>query len=135
MPDSIPSIKLTIIDINELTGDVEEQVKNEFYMRLQDVLDSRSAHTMLIVTENVNAKVGDQNWDHERAMGNHGLGEINDNGERLCEMCNMNVLLITGTYLPPKSIHQATWVFLDRKTGNQIDYLSIRNWYRSAEIY
>ena len=34
-------------------------------------------------TENVNAKVGDQNWDHERAMGNHRLGEINDNGERL----------------------------------------------------
>lgn len=26
-PDSIPSIKLTIIYINELTGDVEEQVE------------------------------------------------------------------------------------------------------------
>ena len=109
--------------------------KNEFYTRLQDVLDSRSAHTMLIVNENMKAKVGDQNWDHERAMGNHGLGEINGNGERLCETCNLNELVITGTYLPPKSIYQATWVSLDRKTGIQIDYLSIGNRYRSAEIY
>ena len=68
-------------------------------------------------------------------MGNHGLGEINGNGERLCETFNMNELVITGTYLPPKSIHQAMWVSLDRKTGIQIDYLSIGNWYRSAEIY
>ena len=43
-PDSIPSIKLTIIDINELTGDVEEQVKNEFYTRLQDILDIVRVH-------------------------------------------------------------------------------------------
>ena len=54
---------------------------------------------MLIVNENMKAKVGDQNWDHERAMGNHGLGEINGNGERLCETCNMNELVITGRYL------------------------------------
>ena len=45
---------------------------------------------MLIVSENMNAKVGDQNWDHERAMGNHGLGEIKDNGERLCEWAGNN---------------------------------------------
>lgn len=44
----------------------------------------------------------------------------NNNGERLCETCNMNELVITGTYLPPKSIHQAMWVSLDRKTGIQI---------------
>ena len=79
--------------------------KNEFYTRLQDVLDSRSAHTMLIVNENMKGKVGDQNWDRERAMGNHSLGEINGNGERLCKTCNMNELVITGTYLPPKSIY------------------------------
>ena len=51
------------------------------------------------------------------------------------EMSNMNELLITGTYLPPKSIQQATRVSLDGKTRNHIDYLSISNWYRSAEIY
>ena len=102
---------------------MEEQVK--FFPRRQDALGSRFAHTMLIVTENMNAKVGDQNWGHERAMGNLGLGEINDNGERLYEMRNMNELVITGTYLPPKSIHEATWVSSDGKTGNHIDYLLI----------
>ena len=43
-PDSVPRTKLTILDINELTGDKEEQVKDEFYTRLQDIiLDKRSA--------------------------------------------------------------------------------------------
>ena len=36
-------------------------------------------HTMLIVTGNMNAKVSDQNFDHERVMGNHELDGENRN--------------------------------------------------------
>ena len=53
----------------------------------------------------MNAKVGHQNHDYERVMGKHGLGLRNDNGERLCEMCDMNELVITGTLFPHKTIH------------------------------
>ena len=82
--------------------------KNEFYTRLEDVLDSRSAHTVLIVNENMKAKVGDQNWDHERAMGNHGLEEINDNSERLCETFNTRVTMS----VPIRRFEIPIWIVL-----------------------
>ena len=77
---------------------------------------------MLIVTGDMNAKVGNDNWAYERVMGKHGLGQRNDNGERLCDMCDMNELVITGTLFPHKTIHKVTWVSPDGNTKNQINF-------------
>ena len=75
-------------------------MKDEFYLRLQDAVDNINKHDMLIITGDMNAKVGDQNEDFEGVMGKHRLGIRNDNGERLCEMCDLNKLVITGTLFP-----------------------------------
>ena len=48
------------------------------------MLDSVKERDMLIVTGDMNAKVGNDNWAYESAMGKHGLGQRNDNGEGLC---------------------------------------------------
>ena len=58
-------IKLTIIHVYAPTEDTDEQIKDEFYGRLQDVLDSVNEHDMLIVTGDMNAKVGNDNWAYE----------------------------------------------------------------------
>ena len=82
----------------------------------------------------LNAKVGDDNKDVEGIMGKHGLGNINDNGERLCDFCSMNGLVITGTCFPHRTTHKATWVSPDGRTQNQIDHMMIRKeWRRSVE--
>ena len=89
-------IKLTIIHIYAPTEEAEKQVKDEFYTRLQEELDTRiSMH--VIITGDMNAKVGDKNWDFERVMGKYGLGVRNNNGETLCKTCDLNELVITGT--------------------------------------
>ena len=44
---------------------------------------------MIIVTRDMNAKVGYENRDYEKVMGKHGLGLRNDNRERLCEICDI----------------------------------------------
>ena len=41
--------------------EADKQLKGEFYMRLQDVLDKRNKHDLLIVTGDMNAKVGEEN--------------------------------------------------------------------------
>ena len=125
-------IKLTIIHIYAPTEDTDEEIKDDFYTRLQDVLDKRNAHDMLIVTGDMNAKVGNQNENYERVMGKHGLGEKNNNWERLCELCDMNELVITGTLFPHKNIHKATWVSPDGKTRNQIDHILISRKFRNS---
>ena len=125
-------IKLTVVHVYAPTEDAEEQVKNKFYMRLQEVLDTRNKHDMLIVTGDMNAKVGDDNEGYERVMGRHGLGKCNDNGERLREMCDLNELVITGTRFPHKDIHKATWVSPDGRTKNQIDHVLINKRFRNS---
>ena len=47
-------IKLTIIHIYAPTEDTDEQIKDEFY-----------GHDMLIVTGDMNAKVGNDNWAND----------------------------------------------------------------------
>ena len=125
-------IKLTIIHVYAPTEDTDEQIKDEFYGRLQDVLDSVNEHDMLIVTGDMNAKVGNDNWAYESVMGKHGLGQRNDNGERLCDMCDMNELVITGTLFPHKTIHKVTWVSPDGNTMNQIDHVLISRRFRNS---
>ena len=125
-------IKLTIVHIYAPTEDADEQTKNEFYRRLQEVLDNRKAHDMLIVTGDMNAKVGDDNKGYERIMGKHGLGIRNDNGERLCDICDMNGMVITGTLFPHKNIHKQTWISPDGKTKNQIDHVLINKRFRNS---
>ena len=56
------------------------------YIRLQDVLHRCKTHDTLIVTGDMNAKVGDDNQTYERVMKKHGIGQRNDNGERMCDM-------------------------------------------------
>ena len=101
-------------------------------MRLQDVLDKRNKHDLLIFTGDMNAKVGEENWDYDKVMGKHGLGQRNENGERLCDFCDMNELVITGTLLPPKNIHKAPCVLPNRITRNQIDHVLINKKLRDS---
>ena len=79
-------IKLTIIHIYAPTEDADEQTKDAFYGKLQDVLDTVNEHDMLIATGDMNAKVGNDNWAYESVMGKHGLGKemIMEKGFALC---------------------------------------------------
>ncbi len=77
--------------------------------------------------------VGQDNG-YERIMGTQGLGARNDNGERLCEFCEINGLIITGTLFTHKDIHKATWVSADGTVKNQIDHLMISGQWRSSAL-
>ena len=55
--------KLTIVHIS-LTEEADEQVKEEFYVVLHDVLDNRNKKDLLIITGDINAKVGEENLDY-----------------------------------------------------------------------
>ena len=57
-------------------------------------------------------------------MGKHGCGTVNDNGERLVDICEMNCV-IGGTIFPLKEIHKKTWITPSGKDNNQIDHIII----------
>ena len=80
----------------------------------------------------LNVKMGGDNKGYELVMGNHGLGEMNENGELFADLCANNDLVIGGSIFPHKKIHKATWCSPDNITENQIDHFCIARKFRRS---
>lgn len=87
---------------------------------------------MLLLTGDMNAKVGTDNLNYEREMGKHGCGERNNNGERLADFCISNSLIIGGTIFPHKNIYKPPWKSPDGRTTSQIDHIIINGKWRMS---
>lgn len=80
-------------------------------------------------------KFGGQNEGCEAVMGKHGVGKMNENGEKFAETCVNNNLVIGGSVFPHKAIYKITWVSSDHATENQIDHICIcKTFRRSMEV-
>ena len=61
----------------------EEEEKDHFYEELQQTIDGCKRNDIVVVMSDFNAKVGGDNEGYESCIGRHGMGDKNDNGERL----------------------------------------------------
>ena len=64
-------------------------------------------------------------------MGKHGCGLMNENGVKLLEFCNNN-LVVGGTLFPHRYIHKLTWYSPNTRDRNQIDHLLINGTWRQS---
>ena len=127
-------VKLTLIHVYAPTNDTDEEANDHFYEKLQAIVDKTPKHDLLVITGDLNAKVGSDVEGYERVVGKHRVGIRNDNGEKLCNFCGMNDLVITGTIFPHKEIHKQTWISPDRRTYNQIDHVLINRKFRTSVL-
>ena len=74
--------KFTITQCYAPTNDSEDEVKEDWYKQPQTEVSKIPQHDMLLVLGDMNAMVGSDNTDRERAMGSQGYGTINKNCER-----------------------------------------------------
>ncbi|XP_068716885.1 uncharacterized protein [Montipora capricornis] len=126
--------KLTIIQCYAPTNEADDAMKDDWYDHLIQVLCKVPRHVMLLVIGDLNAKVGADNVNYERAMGKHGCGTMNNNGERLADFCLNNDLVIGGTIFPHKNIHKLTWRSPNGRSLNQINHIIINGkWRRSLK--
>ena len=90
-------------------------------------------HDLLMVNGDFNAKVGKDRRGYEDALGTEGIGDRNDNGNRLLECCINNELVVMGTQFQHKDIHKLTWKSPDGRTRNMIDHTLVnRKWIKSV---
>lgn len=123
---------LTVFQCYAPTEDAEEDVKQQFYDKLNKLLSEAPKHDLKLLMGDINAKVGNDNDGIEHVMGKHGIGEMNKNGELLVELCGLNDLRIGGTLFPHKDCHKVTWVSPDSRTQNQIDHICISSKWSST---
>ena len=137
--DRIPGIrlqtrhlKMTIVQCYASTNDHGEDDKDQFYDALNETMNKIPSHDIAIVMGDMNAKIGDDNTDVQDIMGKHSIGTINNNGERLLEICAENGLVIGGSLFPHKPIHKVAWLSPDILIRNQIDHICIKKKFRSS---
>ena len=67
-----------------------------------------SEHIYLL--DDFNARVGTEHNTWPTCIGHHGVGKINENGERLLELCCNRNLCVTNTYFQVKQKHCVSWM-------------------------
>ena len=105
--------------------------------RIQNGIKYAKSDEVICIMADVNAKVGDERYQNIVAM--HGLGRINERGERLIEFCQEYKLIIANTWFqqPVRKIY--TWKSPADISRNQKDYIMFnerfRNCLKKAKTY
>ena len=128
---------ILIFQVYAPTEDSEEEDKELFYENLDKAIKNhKSFNDQLIIMGDFNAKVG--HGAIQNVVGNFGMGDRNENGEKLIEFCKKNNVFVTNTWYEQKIKNQHTWNSPDNNTKNQIDYilgnLRYRNSIRNVKV-
>uniref|UniRef100_A0A3B3ILM2 Endonuclease/exonuclease/phosphatase domain-containing protein n=1 Tax=Oryzias latipes TaxID=8090 RepID=A0A3B3ILM2_ORYLA len=113
---------MTIIQCYSPTNDSEEEAKDSFYEQLDTEVKLTPRYDVLIIMGDLNAKVGKDNSNNERAMG------------KLIDFYNTNNLVVGGTLFPHRDIHKLTWYSPNDRDKNQIDHMMINGMWRRSLI-
>jgi len=87
----------TIISAYASTLVADEADKAAFYSLLDETLQRTPATDKVILLGDFNARVGRDHTLWNGAIGRHGIGSCNANGESLLNLCNSHDLVITNS--------------------------------------
>ncbi|VDP43876.1 unnamed protein product [Schistosoma margrebowiei] len=107
---------MNIIQCYALTNDYNEDAKDQFYNRLQSIVEKCPIKDLTILMGDFNAKVGTDNTGYEDIMGRHGQGERNENGTTVESNWKGIKEAITSTcheVLSHKKHHHKEWITVD----------------------
>ena len=96
-----------------------------FYEQLRAVLRNISPGDKILLLGDFNARVG-RDCETWSVIGNHGLGNANDNGLLLLQLCAEFGLIVTNTLFQQNDIYKGTWMHPRSKHWHMIDYVIIR---------
>ena len=121
---------INIVQVYAPTSERDEDEVDEFYDKVDEVLDQCKNHEITIVMGDVNAKVGEGRLGE--AVGPFGLGERNERGERWANWCTERQQMVMNTWFRQHPRRLWTWMSPGDRARNQIDYMTINKRYRNA---
>ena len=125
------SCHATVIRIYAPTFKRPIEERTAFYDQLSDVLASVPRNDRLFLLGDFNARVGSNCETWSDIIGQHGLGQENDQGIMLLELCARFGLTITNTIFSHQDIHKGTWMHPRSKRWHMIDYVIVRQHYKA----
>ena len=115
---------LAIIQAYAPTAEHSEEDIEEFYEDLEKACKHVASTDIMVVMGDMNAKIGKGRVD--RYVGEFGLGERNDRGDRLLEFCVEKDLFVANTHFQQPARRLYTWKSPGDVHRNQIDYIMVR---------
>lgn len=127
-------VDLNIIQIYAPTLDKPENEVDQLYKEIKELMGLVKKSEGLIIMGDFNAKVGQGRV--EDVVGDFGLGDRNNRGDKLIQFCQEEKLVITNTWfkLPPRRLYtwQSPQHTKDHIIRNQIDFILINQRYRNG---
>ena len=114
---------VTVISAYAPTLMAEPVEKDEFYQQLDDTLLSIAAGDSIVLAGDFNARTGSDYRSWSGVIGPHGLGNMNDNGQRLLEYCASHDLCLTSTFFAGSPRSKATWMHPRSHRWHQLDHI------------
>ena len=104
----------------------EEGIKDQFYSDLELVLRGANRRDRILLLGDFNARVGDRSDLWDGVIGPHGIGKMNNNGQRLLSLCSEYDLVITNTLFKLKNQYKTSWMHPRSRQWHLIDYVIVR---------
>ncbi|XP_047476471.1 craniofacial development protein 2-like [Penaeus chinensis] len=114
---------VTLISVYAPTLSANPDTKDEFHKSLAAILRTIPSTEQLVLLGDFNARVG---ADYESCFGHFGIGKMNDNGQRLLELCTCHNLCVTNSFFRTKSQHKVSWRHPSSKHWHQLDHILVR---------
>lgn len=100
--------------------------KDAFYDELSTTISGIPSSQALCILGDFNARVGADHNSWLTCLGHFGVGKMNDNGQRILELCCLHNLCITNTFFNTKPQHRVSWRHPRSKHCHQLDLILIR---------
>ena len=102
------------------------ETKDAFYDQLDAKIKSIPLDEELYLLGDFNARVGSDRNSWPSCIGHFGVGKLNENGQRLLELCSYHQLCVTNTFFATKPCHRASWRHPRSKHWHQLDLIITR---------
>lgn len=97
--------------------------KDAFYLQLSETLSKIDRGHRIIILGDLNARVGSNTNAWPDVLGPHGVGSMNENGQRLLELCATHRLCIPSTFFKGSPWSKMTWQHPRSKRWHQLDHV------------
>ena len=104
----------------------DSDIRDQFYEELDNEVRSIPETEEVFLLGDFNARVGSDRLAWPDCLGSYGTGKLNDNGQRLLEMCAIHSLCVTNTFFKVKERHRATWKHPRSGHWHQLDMIITR---------
>ena len=102
------------------------KVKDQFYDQLDATINRIPASEHVYLLGVFNARVGADRESWPRVLGHHGIGNLNENGQRPLEFCCFHKLCVTNTYFQNKDRRKASWRYPRSNHWHQLDLVTTK---------